>query len=307
VKFQKQAQDVSQLTNVETHASEIRAQVASLQASLQEVERQLNSESPNVVLSSVRQLNSVRENAKLHRLDLQSSLIDLRQRYRDDSPEVRNAEAELEKVEALIASEPEYVEHSVTEGVNSNYQNLIESRDQLRSSLKGAQAQLAATEETAGDMENRLASLPSVMEQSTNLDRAYEVASDKYKQLLLRRNEAQVSAAASAAAPQSVRVIDYARPPTSKHWPKLKYLYPGALLVGLALGIVAALLRTLTAGRLQRSHLERGRLGAPVLGTIYVGDRVPALSLANGYGHQLQALPAPSVEGEGGGSTGSGA
>ncbi len=290
VKFQKDAQDVNQLTNVEMNAAQLRSQIASIQASLRENTAQLKNEPPDVVLSSEQEVNPLRQSAQQHLLDLQSSLIAVRTRYREDSPEVTDIKAQIAKVQELIATEPEYIDQSVTKGVNPNHQNLLQTREQLEASLRGAQASLASTEQTDESMKSRLASLPVVMDQSADLDRDYDASAEKLKELLLRRNEAQVSAAAAFNAPQSVRVIDYARLPTSKHWPKLKYLYPGALLVGLLLGAIVAVLRTMTAGRLQHSDVMSGRIGTRVFATVDIGSSVPALTLGSGRAGQALFL-----------------
>lgn len=277
VEFQKETQDIGALTQVESRAADLQSQISSLRASLDEVEAQLREEDPETVLSSVRELNPVREDAKLRYLDVQTRLINLRSRYREDSPEVQDAVAELEQLQAVIDSEPEHIDRSVTAGINSNYQQLTQSRDKLSSDLEGVQAALESTEQTASEMRSRLSTLPTVMETATALNREYGVASEKYQRLLLRRMEAQVSATSTDAAPASVRVVDYASVPTGKYWPRMKFLLPGALLFGLTLGTLAAVLRSLTAGRLLRSHMHQGRVGAPVFATIALGDRAPKL------------------------------
>jgi uncharacterized protein involved in exopolysaccharide biosynthesis len=278
VEIQKQLQDVQELSLVEKNVANLEAQISALGASITEVESQLRAEPPEKVLASVRELNPVRENAKLRRLTVQTQLIGLRSRYREDSPEVRDALSEIEKLDALIASEPEQIDRSVTAGVNENYATLTASRNQLRSQLEGARASLGATQRTESGLRDRLEMVPPVLEAKKNLDREYGVASAKLERLQLRRMEADVSLSATGAAPASVRVVDYATPPMSKAWPKLKYFYPAALIFGLGLGVVAAVLRSLTAGRFLRSHLDRGRIAGPIYATIALRNGSPRLA-----------------------------
>ena len=279
VEFQKESLDVKELTGIETGISNESSKVASLEASLQEINKQQQGEKPAKILSSTQEVNAVRENAKLRRLDLQTTLIGLRDRYREDSPEIQEVLANISKLDALIAQEPEKVDRSVTEGVNSVHQQLTSNRDQIESELAGTKAAVTSLKQTADQMKGRLTQLPKVMSIALDLNRDYDVAAEKYKRLLFRKMEAEVSATAMKAAPATVSVIDYAVPPSSKYWPRAKYLYPGALVVGLLLGVIAAVIRSLTAGRLLQDHIDRGRVAFPVYATIAAGGRGPALTV----------------------------
>ncbi len=105
------------------------------------------------------------------------------------------------------------------------------------------------------------------------------MAAEKYKQLLFRRMEAQVSYTALEASPSTISVIEYAEPPMSKYWPRLKYLYPGAVVGGWLLGVLAAVLRSLTAGRLLRDHIDQGRVPLPLYATIGKGGHAEVIVL----------------------------
>jgi len=273
MEFQKESLEIKELTGLETGISNETAKIASLEASLQVIDQQQKSEKPEKVLSSTRELNSVRENARMRRLELQASLISLRDHYREDSPEVQETLADLAKVDALIAKEPEQVDRSVTQGVNSIHDHLTSNHDQLQSELEGTRASVASMNKKASDMRNRLTKLPVIMSTAQDLNREYDVAAEKYQRLLFRKMEAEVSKTALAVAPSTVSVVEYATPPSSKYWPRFKYLYPGALMAGLLLGTVAAVIRSLTAGRLLQDHIERGRIAFPVYATIGRGGR----------------------------------
>ncbi|HVZ19023.1 MAG TPA: GNVR domain-containing protein [Terriglobales bacterium] len=283
--FQKESLDIKELTGVETGISNEKAKIASLEASLKEVETEQKAENPLKVLSSTQELNSVRENAMQRKLELQTSLIGLRDKYREDSPEVQEVVADIAKLDVLIASEPEKIDRSVTHGVNTIHDQLLANRDQLQAELEGTRAALTSMQDKADSMRGHLTKLPELMSTAQDLNREYDIAAEKYKQLLLRKMEAEVSSAAVEAAPGTVTVVDYAIPPSSKYWPRLKYLYPGAVLVGLLLGTIAAVLRTLTAGRLMKEHIDRGRIAYPVYATIPLGGRARALTV---FPHQSE-------------------
>lgn len=277
--FQKETQDVKELTDLETSIANHKAKLSALQGSLDEVQARMKDEPPEKVLASIRELNTVRENAKLKRLELQTALIGLRNKYREDSPEVREAVADLAKLDALIAQEPEQIDRSVTKGVNATYQQLTASRLDLMSQLEAERGALATQEQIDGQMRQHLEALPQLTSAATDIQRDYDILKEKYQRLLFRRMEAQVSATSAEAAPASVRVVDYAQPPSSKYWPRMKYLYPGALAVGLLLGMLAAVIRSLTAGRLLQSDVDLGRIASPVYATVAFGERHRSLTV----------------------------
>lgn len=99
------------------------------------------------------------------------------------------------------------------------------------------------------------------------------MAQEKYKQLLAKQAQAAVSLVTAKAAMPSMRVVEYATTPGDKEWPKPKYLYPGALAVGLILGLAAALIISYANGRIRREHVEQGRTEVPVYGAITVATR----------------------------------
>jgi uncharacterized protein involved in exopolysaccharide biosynthesis len=291
VEFQKETQDVKALTEIEIVNSNHRAKISALEGSLNEISARLLDEPPEKVLSSIKEINHVRETAKLKRLELQTSLFGLRTKYREDSPEVQEALGDLAKLDALIAQEPEHIDRSVTKGVNTVHQQLTASRLQLMTELEGERSLLATQEETAAQLRQRLRVLPVLIGSATDLQREYDIVKEKYQRLLFRRMEAEVSATSLEAAPASVRIVDYASPPSSKFWPRLKYLYPGALFVGLAFGSLAAVIRTLTGGRLLRSDVNRGRIASPVYATIAFEGRARPLTVLPRQSKQLE-LPA---------------
>jgi uncharacterized protein involved in exopolysaccharide biosynthesis len=79
--------------------------------------------------------------------------------------------------------------------------------------------------------------VPDLRTQLLSLDRTYALAQEKYRVLQQKQVLASVTEATSRAAVKSMRVVEFASPPDEARWPKLKYLYPGALLVGLILGV----------------------------------------------------------------------
>lgn len=277
--LQKEGLEVNKLTEMETTVATSRTRVASLEASLREVERQLLDEPATRTTSKIFEVNAVREATKMKRMELQTALIRARSRYREDSPDVQDVLKELVKLDALIAGASERVEKGTTEGLNGVQQQLISSRNSLRTELNGTRAALTVMEGTAAQLRDRLAFVPAMQTTLRALDRDIGSASDKYQLLLGKQAQAAVSLATTQAAMPSIRVVEYAVTPDQKSWPRLKILYPAAALLGLLLGVVAAIARSYGGGRVLREHVARGRGWLPLYGTIVLPARGRVLAL----------------------------
>ena len=96
---------------------------------------------------------------------------------------------------------------------------------------------------------------PQMVKTITEQGRIREGLEQRYKLLRDRAMMAEVSKASVVAAPSSVRVIDYASPPMRQSWPKMLYLLPGALALGLFLGFAMALLAELFSNVVNRDRL----------------------------------------------------
>ncbi len=271
--LQKETLEVAQLTEAEASIAGNRMKTAALQATLREVEKQLQAEPKTRITSTVYELNAVRENIKLKRMELETSLIQLRDRYRDDSPEVREIEGNIAELEAMAAQASERVEKASTEALNSLRLQLISKRSELMAELEGTKAGFAVLEEREAKLRARLAKVPIMRGELRDLDRDAAVALQKYQELLLKQAQAEVSLATAALVMPSMRVVDYAVTPVNRYWPKTKYLFPGALLVGLFLGVVAGQIKSYIDGRIHKTHLDGGRGAAPLYGTVAIATR----------------------------------
>jgi len=268
--FLHESLEVKQLNDLETSMADFGSKVAGLAASLQDVEQQLKQEPITNKMATVTELNSVRESAKLKRLEVDAQLIQARNHYREDSPEVQDLLRDKQRLDELIAGESERVEKGSTEGLSLIHQDLISKRDTLEEQLDGQRAGLDAMESKAATLRAKLSVVPAEQSEMRDLERDYSLAQSKYQQLVGKQAEAQVSLATAAAATPSMHVVDYASRPASKWWPKIKLLYPAALLLGLVLGIAAAQVCSVLSGRIHREHIERGPRAVPLYGNLEI-------------------------------------
>ena len=282
--LQKESQEVKTVSELETNSIVMRQKIAGLEATLAEVERALLRNAPNVKLQTVTEPNTLRENASMRRLELQSSLILTQSRYRDDSPEVAELRDSIAKFDALIAASPERVERGSTEGLNSVHQQLVLNRNTLRADVEGSRASVAAMERSAERLRKSLERVPALQDELRVLDRLYGAAAEKFQALLNKRAQVEVSLATATAATPSLRVVDYAVAPSSRSWPRAKLLYPAALVVGLVLGLIAAQIKRLAGGRVRRGHWGRRGGDAPIYGWLTVPLAPPVMLVQRSTG-----------------------
>ncbi len=278
--LQKEGLEVTQLSDLEGTIASARTRIAAEEANLAEINAELAAEPTTRTVTQTTQLNAVRENLRLKRVDLETALISARDRYREDSPEVKELAGDLAKLDQLIAKESEKIDGASTQGLNSLQQELISKRDAALSDLQGLKASLTIMEATASGLRARLAQVPEMQVTLKDLDRELNSAGEKFQALLGKKAQAAVSVTTTKIATPTLSVVEDAVPPADKFWPKTKILYPAAVLVGLILGVFAAMLKSYTERVVRREDLEPGRRFLPLYGTVAVPAAHQPLILA---------------------------
>jgi uncharacterized protein involved in exopolysaccharide biosynthesis len=266
--FQQELTQVEQLNKLEMEISTRRALVAQSEAALEKIESQLALEQATKMISSVQELNTVREAAKLRRLEYEMSLIHARDRYDEDSPEVREIKADLAKLDEILAAESERVETSRTEGANTIREKLLGDRVALQAELAATRAGLTEMETTAAGIRTRLACLPALQTELLRIDRDQGVLQERYQVLALKHAQAEVSLATSNAAMPSLRIAAYAVAPGSRSWPRLSMLAPAAFFGGLFIAVAVAVFRLQITERVHPETLRRRCPDLPVYVTM---------------------------------------
>jgi uncharacterized protein involved in exopolysaccharide biosynthesis len=272
--FQKESLEVGKLSDLEQNIATSKMRIASMEASLKEVENALKQEPSSRTTATMYETNAIREATKMKRRDLEMQLIQTLDRYREDSAEVRELRNELGQLDALIAGSSEKVEKGTTEGLNAVAQDLVQKRNGLAAELVGAKAGLAVMQDTADRLLARLLRIPSMQAQLRDLDRDFGLAQEKYQQVLSKQTQASVSLITTKVAMPSMRIVEYAMPPQDKTQPKPKILYPAALACGLILGTFMAVLNSQASGKLRRDQIENGRGNIPYYGAIVLTPKM---------------------------------
>ena len=266
--LQRENQEVKALTEMDTGIANARVKIASLEAGLAELTRQLVREPATKKTATVYEIDAIRESLRAKRLDLQTSLLTLRARYREDSPEVEESRNLLAKLDEMLSGSSDKIEKASTETLNTTLQQMEATANQLRAELASARASVGMMEAVTRTLRERTTEVPKLQSMLRGFDRELLLANDKYTQLSVKRAQAMVSAVTTKAAIPSIRIVEYASPPSEKSWPKPKIMFPAALVVGLMLGVAAAQIKRFAAGRVRRGFWGRRGGDALVYGAV---------------------------------------
>jgi uncharacterized protein involved in exopolysaccharide biosynthesis len=276
--IEKEKFEVQKLADLEERAADTRSKIAAAEASLGELERQIQAEPTTRTVSTSFEMNMLRESTKMKRLELQTQLVFLRSRYREDSPEVKELVANMTGLDAIIAEASERIPKASTDTLNAARLEMLARENGVRTELAGLKAALAAMEQREGQLRSRMAVLPSLEASLNGYDREYKFAQEKYLSLVGKRAQAAASMAGLRAMP-SIRVVAGAVRPDGKYWPKNFVLYPLALISGLILGLTVALAKTVILGRIRRENIVPGRGSAPFYGLVSVPTKIPRIAV----------------------------
>jgi uncharacterized protein involved in exopolysaccharide biosynthesis len=254
--FVRETQQVEKLVNLESEIAATDTRVDVISANLIEINKQLLVQPERKVVSSTSELNAVKEAAKVKRLELETRMVTDLVRYRSDSPEITMLVDQIAGLDKIINENDNTKEKSTTTALNQTWVELIRRRSNLQSELSGLVAGLKSMKQTQADMVGSLTKAPELASRLRDIDRRFSVAQQVYKVLLTKRAQADVSLLSAQAAMPTLRVVDYAVQPASKSWPKAKYLYPLALIVGVILGIIAALVKSLLGSKVTARFLD---------------------------------------------------
>ena len=250
--FEKDKVEIGQWLEMQASVVETESAVATIEESLQEIERQLKKESPEVTSSHVFQLNSIRESLVDRLTQVELSRNQALERFRPDSPEIEELNAQIQAIKDLLEKEEKMKEAQTSRVINEMYETLRQRKGLLESELKGARAGLDVRLEATRDLEDRVGDVPKKMKASRDLNRERDILEKKYILLQDKLMMAAASEATALSAPPSMRVVERATPPEKPVWPKTKLLLVLSVVIGLMAGVGLALLVDVLYARVSR-------------------------------------------------------
>ena len=286
--FEKDKLLLTDWAKLKSSVNEVNGTIAGLEASLAVVERELGTEPAEIVQATRLQDSQTKGLLQKREFELNSALQQMREHYLAGSPDIQQLERLLAEVRASLAREPDKVTVA-REVIMNPARTELRTREQLlKSQLASAYATLASKRKPLDELQGRMDRYPQLVKSLTAMARVRDGLESRYKLLRERLMVADVSRATASSAPSSIRVIDYASPPTSQSWPKMIILAPSALALGLFLGFGMALLAEIFSTRVNRDRLST-RPEYPVYAVI---DMLPVVATRGGTRAVLLQSPA---------------
>jgi polysaccharide chain length determinant protein (PEP-CTERM system associated) len=207
----------------------------------------------------------------------QQHLAELRLRYTDDYPEVRQ---QIQMIEALRSGSlntpdsnpaPRAPSGPTSRSVpNPVYEQLKVRLVENEGVIASVQRQLEEAQQDRTKLEEIARGVPGLQAEFINLNRDYDVIRRNYDELLSRREQMRISAAADADANQvKMQIVDPPQMPQTPVAPQRIVLLTGVLFAGLGAGVALALMLGEIDSSFQNIDDLRS-LGLPVIGGISV-------------------------------------
>jgi tyrosine-protein kinase Etk/Wzc len=212
-------------------------------------------------VTSAKKLEGSRAKALLEsrEVELKAALLQARERYVADSPEVTQLERFLADTRNQLSQEGPFITIGEDRIVNPVYTDLRQRLGAVLAQLASAKASLAEKQGPLALLEERLHQIPGLVKQITEMNRARESLELRHKLLRERLMMADVSRTTVGTIAQSVHVIDLAHPSMKPTWPRNIVLVPAALAMGLLVGCVVAVLRELLSSKVNRDRIASRR------------------------------------------------
>jgi len=228
-------------------------------------------------------------------LRLETTRRDLRSRYQDDFPLVRDVDAQIATLQAQINATGSRESAIARQGRNTVYDELHSQEISLQAQLQGLQARRIELGTTADGLQKRLDTLNGFGRIYRDLQRTRDVLDESYRTIARTSEETQLSGAVERARGANIRVVQPPEIPLVGSNPR-KILFGAGILLGLLAAAAAlAVLNALRQVFISVHDVERA-LGLPVLAAVPLagsepgpGRRQPVSRLAPSRGIAAQA------------------
>jgi succinoglycan biosynthesis transport protein ExoP len=261
---------VRQFSDVYKLQAENIIRLASSQAQLANVNKQLANESPGFVGEN--QL-IIQYQRRLAALEVQQ--VGLLQKYTHQHPDVMGLNAQIEATKKRLNEEIKKVVTANAPSSNLIHQGLFQTKVQTEAQIAADLAQQQAIAQVLATQERSLTALPDREERLVQLNREVTLAETIYVMLAQRYEEAQIS---EVMQPSNIQLIDLATGSQKPLKPNKKLNLFIALLLGLLAGVSTAFILECFFNTIDTPE-DVERSGLPLLGNIPIfdagGDGVP--------------------------------
>ena len=246
----------AQVEKVRQDVAAAEARVGSLRAQLSAIPKIIYVDTPGPLIVSSGTSNSDtigRGGSVFQRLaEAKQTLIDLKSKYTDDYPDVKEAQREVKELQSELAAMPP------TGSAGSGNQSIpnpiyVQTQSKLSDAMSDAAFQGQRYRDALSDLDNAEKMTSRAIEVNTkfaDLDRDYDLVHKTYQELLSRRESARISQSVNdEQSPINVRVVEPPKKAPFPAAPNRPLINSLILLAGLLAGMAAALGLSINAGR----------------------------------------------------------
>jgi len=243
----QQRMAISTLSSLQQRRSEVQSDLAEARANLKQVQKFARDPNLDVPTFGGGEGEQVLVDLRIKVLNQETRVAQLRERYRDDSPDVQNALATLATLRGLLARE-----------ANSRVE-IMTTR------VEGLEARLRPAEQDIKRLQADIESMPRKVMSLSEMDRQIAVLKDRYAELVRSSDQARITEQTRSNV--NIIVLDpagRARPTNARDWVRLA-LAPGfSLVVGIGLAFFVDGLDT----RIRTPSDAESTLELPVLASL---------------------------------------
>jgi polysaccharide chain length determinant protein (PEP-CTERM system associated) len=179
--------------------------------------------------------------ARAQLLKLQAQYAALRERYKDDHPDVRALRARISRLEQQI-DQPAADAAAPRAGVDPQELALHRSLDQVESEITAVHDRREVLDRRIEDLQARIERTPGVEQELTEITRDYQQLRENYTNLLRKDSEARMARKLEEHWQGNYfRILDPAQPPERPIRPYGLLFTMGGLVAALAAGLLSAL------------------------------------------------------------------
>ena len=266
--FEKDKVEVSQYLGMQGELDARRTAIAQTQRELMAVSGQLAREAREVVAARTLGDNPVLATMRQDLAKLKLSRDNMLIRYRPDSPEVADLNAQIAVLEKQMAGQAARSVQQTSIARNTGYETLAARKAALESKLAGDRGALISLSADVAARRQEVDRIPQKMKESHDLGRAHDALEKTYLALQEKLTTAAVTAATAESAPSSIQIVEHAALPDKPDWPSTKLLLIGGLIAGLGAGVASALVLDVARDRVNRFRLSAPDAPFPLLATV---------------------------------------
>jgi polysaccharide chain length determinant protein (PEP-CTERM system associated) len=251
------------------------ARVASLRSQLGAIPKILYVDTPGplIVSSGTGNNEAIGKGGSLFQrlAETKQTLIDLKSKYTDDYPDVKEAQREVKELQSELAALPP------TGSAGSGNQSIpnpvyVQTQGKLADAMGDAAFQQQRYRDAMADMDRAEKSTSRAIEINTkfaDLDRDYDLVHKTYQELLARRESARISQSVNdEQSAINVRVVEPPKKAPFPAAPNRPLINSIVLLAGLITGLAAAFALSINAGRFFAKEQLAAEFDYPIIGVV---------------------------------------